>query len=42
VPPVVVVVDDILTTSATIEACAEVLLANGASAVYGFALAREV
>lgn len=42
VPRVVIVVDDILTTSATIEACAEVLLANGATTVYGFTLAREV
>lgn len=40
--PEVIVVDDILTTSATLEACASVLLAAGATTVYGFALAREV
>ena len=38
----VVLVDDILTTSATLEACAEVLRASGASRVLGFAVAREV
>lgn len=38
----VVMVDDILTTSATLEACAEVLRASGASRVLGFAVAREV
>ncbi len=42
VPRIVIVVDDILTTSATLEACAEVLLANGADTVYGFTVAREV
>jgi len=42
VPPVAIVVDDILTTSATLEACASVLVAAGARAVYGFAVAREV
>jgi ComF family protein len=41
-PQVVIVVDDILTTSATLEACAGVLRAAGASRVLGFALAREV
>lgn len=41
-PPRVVVVDDILTTGATMEACASVLRAGGARLVYGFALAREV
>jgi ComF family protein len=37
-----ILVDDILTTSATLEACAEVLLEAGAGRVLGFAVAREV
>ena len=37
-----VLVDDIVTTSATLQACAEVLLAAGAGRVLGFAVAREV
>ena len=41
-PPAVILVDDILTTSATLEACAGVLKAAGAGRVLGFALAREV
>jgi ComF family protein len=41
-PPVVIVVDDILTTSATLEACATVLRDAGAARVFGFAVAREV
>ena len=41
-PPAVILVDDILTTSATLEACAQVLAAAGATSVYGFAIAREV
>ncbi len=42
VPEVVIVVDDILTTSATLEACAEVLRRAGAERIFGFAVAREV
>ena len=41
-PPAVILVDDILTTSATFEACAEVLRDGGAQRVWGFAIAREV
>lgn len=41
-PPAVIVVDDILTTSATLEACASVLREAGVLHVYGFAIAREV
>jgi predicted amidophosphoribosyltransferase len=36
------VVDDIITTSATLDACAAVLLDGGAQAVYGYTVAREV
>ncbi len=42
IPPHLILVDDILTTSATLESCAQVLRAAGAAAVYGFAIAREV
>jgi ComF family protein len=42
VPSGLILVDDILTTSATLESCAGVLRAAGASSVYGFAIAREV
>jgi ComF family protein len=42
VPTALIVVDDILTTSATLEACARVLRRHGAELVYGFAIAREV
>ncbi|MEP7040591.1 MAG: ComF family protein [Chloroflexota bacterium] len=41
-PPEVILVDDILTTSATLESCAQVLRDKGAASVYGFAIAREV
>ncbi|HTI29768.1 MAG TPA: ComF family protein [Methylomirabilota bacterium] len=41
-PPRVILVDDILTTSATMESCALVLREAGAASVYGFAIAREV
>lgn len=42
VPPIAIVVDDILTTAATLEACAETLRRHGADRVFGFAVAREV
>jgi ComF family protein len=42
VPPAVILVDDIITTTATLDACASVLRAAGAKSVYGFAVAREV
>ena len=41
-PPTVIVVDDIMTTTATLEACASVLRAAGVRDVYGFAVAREI
>jgi len=41
-PPVVLLVDDIVTTAATLEACAAALRRAGARQVYGFAIAREV
>jgi ComF family protein len=41
-PPAVLLIDDILTTSATLEACARVLQQAGVVDVYGFAIAREV
>lgn len=41
-PRVAIIVDDILTTSATLESCASVLRAGGSQQVYGFAIAREV
>jgi ComF family protein len=42
IPLRLILVDDILTTSATLEACAQVLREAGAASVYGFAVAREV
>ena len=41
-PPVAILVDDIITTTATLEACAGVLQDAGCEAVYGLAIAREV
>lgn len=41
-PPEVLLVDDILTTGATLEACAGILRAAGTQRVVGFAIAREV
>ena len=41
-PEVVVIVDDIMTTSATLETCASVLRGAGVREVYGLAVAREV
>lgn len=41
-PKAAILVDDILTTSATLEACAAVLRAAGTQRVLGFAIAREV
>ena len=37
-----IVVDDILTSGATLETCASVLRTAGVGLVYGFAVAREV
>jgi ComF family protein len=41
-PPAAILVDDILTTSATLESCAQVLRDAGAASVFGFAIAREI
>lgn len=42
VPSVAILVDDIITTTATLEACAAELCASGSEIVYGLAVAREV
>lgn len=41
-PGTIILVDDILTTAATLESCARVLRAAGVGSVYGFCIAREV
>ncbi len=41
-PETAILVDDIITTTATLEACAGVLIGAGCHAVYGFAIAREL
>jgi ComF family protein len=41
-PRIAILVDDIITTTATLEACASVLRDAGSVAVFGFAVAREV
>ena len=41
-PDTAILVDDIITTTATLEACAAVLRDAGCRSVYGFAIAREV
>jgi predicted amidophosphoribosyltransferase len=38
----ILLVDDVATTGATLNACAKALLEAGASIVYGFSLARAV
>jgi predicted amidophosphoribosyltransferase len=41
-PSSVILLDDVLTTGATFEACAVILREAGIETVYGFAIAREV
>ena len=38
----VILIDDVCTSGATLEACAEALLAVGAVSVWGLTLAREI
>lgn len=38
----VILIDDIITTTATLETCAAALRGAGAAAVFGFAIAREI
>ena len=41
-PPTAILVDDIITTTATLEACATVLREAGSTEAFGLAVAREV
>jgi predicted amidophosphoribosyltransferase len=38
----VLLIDDVSTSGATLDACATVLKANGATSVWGLVLAREI
>lgn len=42
IPDSVILIDDILTTAATLESCAVVLRSAGVTSVFGLAIAREV
>jgi len=41
VPPKIIIIDDIITTGATLNECAKVLKAHGAQFVWGLVLARQ-